>query len=183
MEILTVAVGTLNPVKIAATREVIHFYWPRARVEGVDVPSGVSPQPWGVEEMLRGARHRAERARALLDADLGVGMEGGVEDIPQAGGVFLSGWAAVVTRSGRVSFGSGGRVLLPPRLVERLRAGEELGPAMDVLSGQVNTKHTVGSVGILTRGFVKRGSQFAVALAYALAPLLHPEWYGEMDDG
>lgn len=176
-EVRRVAVGSLNPVKVAAARRVIHYYWPDATVEAVDVPSGVSPQPWGLEETLAGARRRAEAALAHGQADLGIGLEGGVEVIPQAGGIFLTGWAAVALPDGRVYFGSGGRVLLPPVLVAAIQAGEELGPAMDRLVGQQGTKHTVGSVGILTRGFVHREDQFAVALAYALAPLVHPEWW------
>jgi len=176
-QIRLVAVGSLNPVKIAATKRVIGHYWPEARVEAVEVSSGVSDQPWGIAETINGARTRAIAARAAVDADLGIGLEGGVEEVPEAGGVFLSGWAAVVTRSGVVYFGSGGRAPLPPVLVTALKAGKELGPAMDELTGKVNTKHTIGSVGILTRGFITRESQFSVALAYALAPLLHKEWW------
>ncbi len=177
LEVRLVAVGSTNPVKVAAARRVIHYFWPEAEVVAVQVASGVSATPWGVEETVAGARQRALRARAQLDADLGVGLEGGLEDVPEARGIFLSGWAAVATRDERVYLGSGGRAPLPPSLVEAVRRGEELGPAMDRLSGQENTKHTVGSVGILTRGFVQRESQFAVALAYALVPLLHPEWW------
>ena len=147
LEVRLVAVGSTNPVKVAAARRVIHYFWPEAEVVAVQVASGVSATPWGVE------------------------------DVPEARGIFLSGWAAVATRDERVYLGSGGRAPLPPSLVEAVRRGEELGPAMDRLSGQENTKHTVGSVGILTRGFVQRESQFAVALAYALVPLLHPEWW------
>ncbi len=172
-----VAVGSTNPVKVAATRRVIHYFWPDAEIVSVEVPSGVPPQPWGIAETIAGARQRAEHARTLLDADLGVGLEGGVEEIPEAGGIFLSGWAAVATRDGRVYLGSGGRAPLPPALVEALHRGEELGPAMDALSGEKDTKHTIGSVGILTRGFVNRESQFSVALTYALVPLLHPDWW------
>lgn len=176
-----VAVGSTNPVKVAATRRVIHFFWPQAEIVAVQVESTVSPLPWGIEETVAGARARALQARARIDADLGVGLEGGVEEILVAGGLFLSGWAAVVTRDGRVFYGSGGRAPLPPPLIEAIQRGEELGPAMDILSGQQNTKQTVGSVGILTRGLVDRESQFAVALAYALAPLLHPEWWSNRD--
>ncbi len=176
-DIHLVAVGSTNPVKVAAARRVIGYFWPDAEVVAINVPSGVSATPWGIEETVAGARQRAIRARAALDADLGVGLEGGVEEVPEAGGIFLSGWAAVATPNGHVYVGSGGRAPLPPSLVAAVRRGEELGPAMDRLSGEENVKHTVGSVGVLTRGFVRRESQFAVALAYALVPLLHPEWW------
>ncbi len=171
------AVGSTNPVKVAAARRVIRHFWPDATVRALDVPTGVPAQPWGIRETVEGARRRALEALTRAGADLGIGLEGGVEEIPEAGGVFLSGWAAVATRDGRIFVGSGGRAPLPPALVEALHRGEELGPAMDRLTGLEDTKHTVGSVGILTRGFVTREEQFAVALAYALAPLLHPEWW------
>ncbi len=174
-----VAVGTTNPVKVAATQRVIRYYWPEADIMSVDVPSGVDAQPWGIAETLAGARHRAHLARLKTDADIGVGLEGGVEEIPEAGGVFLTGWAAVSTREGDVFVGSGGRVLLPSAIVHVLQEGHELGEVMDAFSGQMNTKHTMGSAGILTLGFVDRESQFAVALAYALAPVLLRRWYSE----
>ncbi len=172
-----VAVGSTNPVKVKATTRVVRYFWPQAEVIAVAVDSGVSPQPWGVAETIAGARQRALVALERTRADLGVGLEGGIEDIPEGGGLFISGWAAVACPDGRVYVGSGGRVLLPPILQPALERGEELGPAMDRLIGQKDTKRTIGSVGILTRGFVTREQQFAVALAYALVPLLYPEWW------
>ena len=54
-----VAVGSLNPVKIGAARAVVSQLAPAARVEGIGVPSGVSEQPWGDDETIRGALSRA----------------------------------------------------------------------------------------------------------------------------
>ncbi|MEO7963075.1 MAG: DUF84 family protein, partial [Gemmatimonadaceae bacterium] len=51
-----------------------------ALVQHVAVPSGVPDQPWGDDETIRGARNRTVAARVALDADLGVGIEGGVID-------------------------------------------------------------------------------------------------------
>lgn len=176
-EVRRVAVGSTNPVKVQAVARVVRTFWPEAAVEGVEVPSGVPAQPWGEAVTIAGARQRAVAARAALDADLGLGLEGGVVEIPEAGGLFLNGWAAVATRSGAVYFGAAGRAPLPPLLVEALKRGEELGPAMDRLSGRENVKQTLGSVGVLTRGVVDRESQFAMAVAYALVPLLWPAWW------
>ena len=79
-----IAVGSTNRVKIGAVREVLRSLAPDARVEGVDVPSGVADQPFGDEETIRGAQARARGALAALAADLGVGIEGGV--VEGAGG-------------------------------------------------------------------------------------------------
>ena len=170
-----VAVGSTNPVKLAAVQGVIAQLWPLARVEALAVDSGVPAQPLSDEQMVAGALARAAAARAAVDADLGVGLEGGVNRSPW--GLLLTSWVAVVDRSGRQGLGSGGRLQLPPALAAAVQAGEELGPAVDKLAGQHDTKRGPGAVGILTSGLVRRDEAFRVAMAYAMACFLHPHWY------
>ena len=57
-----VRVGSVNEPKLAAVRSAIGAYAPDAKVEGVAVSSGVSEQPVGFEEIIRGARNRAAGA-------------------------------------------------------------------------------------------------------------------------
>jgi inosine/xanthosine triphosphatase len=175
LDVRVVAVGSTNPVKLAAVRAVIGELWPAARVEALAVDPGVPDQPLCDEQMVAGALARAAAARSALDADLGVGLEGGVHRSPW--GLLLTGWVAVVDRSGRQGLGSGGRLPLPAVLAEAVLAGEELGPAMDRLTGQHDTRRGPGAVGILTRGLVRRDEAFRVAMAYAIAQFLHPTWY------
>ena len=53
---MDVAVGSTNPVKIAAAEAVLRrIYGSEVRVQAIAVESGVSPQPWGDEETRRGA--------------------------------------------------------------------------------------------------------------------------------
>ena len=170
-----VAIGSLNPVKIAAVRAVLTPRAPRATFTGAAVASSVPDQPFGDDDTIRGARTRAEAARRALDADLGVGIEGGCVDTPD--GMRTCAWAAVVDRSGRV--GTGGSLAMPlPEAVARLvRGGTELGDAMDALVGQHNTKQGAGAVGILTDGIVDRQRAYETLVAYALAPFLTPEFW------
>lgn len=175
LDVRVVAVGSTNPVKLAAVQAVIDELWPAARVEALAVDPGVPNQPLSDEQMVTGALARAAAARSALDADLGVGLEGGVHRSPW--GLLLTGWVAVVDRSGRQGLGSGGRLPLPAVLAEAVLAGEELGPAMDRLAGEHDTRRGPGAVGILTRGLVRRDEAFRVAMAYAMAQFLHPAWY------
>ena len=170
-----VAVGSTNQVKLAAVRAVMAQLCPGAELRPIEVDPGVPAQPLSDEEMVTGAKARAIAARITLDADLGIGLEGGVHR--STWGALLSGWAAIVDRQGRLGLGSGGRIVLPPVLVESLEQGEELGPAMDRLSGLNDTRKGPGAVGILTNGLVVRDEAFRVAVAYALARFLHPAWY------
>ena len=58
---LRVAVGSKNPVKLAAVRQAFFRAFPDRQLVcvGHDVPSGVSDQPWGHAETEMGARQRA----------------------------------------------------------------------------------------------------------------------------
>ena len=172
---MKIAVGSQNPVKIAAVCSTVQHIWPQAQVEGISVPSGVSEMPMSEAEMITGARNRAMAAREQLAADLGIGLEGGLHEEPF--GWTLQGWVAVVDGNGRCSLGGGTRLPLPHNIVRRVLAGEELGPVMDDLLGQENVKQKGGTIGALTAGLVMRQDAFAHSVAYALAPFIAPEFY------
>ncbi len=174
-----IAVGSRNQPKLEAARLVFLPIWPRAEIIAAPVPSGVSDQPWGDEEAARGAVNRARAALAAAGADIGVGLEGGVEEGP-GGLLYLSGWGAVATRDGRLGVGGGGRTLLPPELAEMLRSGVELGPAIDAWLHRQGVRHAEGTVGVLTGGYLVRAASFANLLLHALAPILHPDWYADL---
>ena len=171
-----VAVGSKNPVKIAAVRAVLLPLTPEARVDGASVSSGVADQPFGDAETIRGAMERARAALRELDADLGVGIEGGV--VEDADGTMRTcAWAAVVSADGRSGVGGSLSMPLPRKVADAVRDGLELGLAMDRLVGEHNTKQGQGAVGILTAGLVDRQRAYEVLVTYALAPLLTPELY------
>mgnify|MGYP002780184568 FL=1 len=171
-------VGSRNPVKIAAVRAVLERVAPEVVVHGLDVGSGVPDQPWGDDETIRGARTRAQRAlEAFADAELAIGLEGGVVETAH-GGVRTCAWAVVVDRRGVEGVGGSLSMPLPPGVVARLRRGEELGLAMDAEASVTGTKTGRGAVGILTAGLVDRQAAYEPLVAYALAPLLTPTFWG-----
>jgi inosine/xanthosine triphosphatase len=170
-----VAVGSTNPVKVAAARAVLARVAPHAAVSGVATPSGVAEQPWGDDETIRGALARAAGAREALDADLGVGFEGGV--VEGGDGLRSCAWAAVTHREGTSGVGGSLAMPLPPAVAALVRAGTELGAAMDLVASARGTKHDPGAVGILTAGLIDRQRAYEVILTYALAPLLAPEYW------
>jgi inosine/xanthosine triphosphatase len=173
----TVAVGSTNPVKVGAARGVLTRVAPAADVHGVAVPSGVPDQPWGDAQTIAGAVARAREALAALPgATLGIGFEGGVVEEPD-GSVRSCAWAAVAAPDGRVGVGGSLAMPLPRAVAERLRAGEELGHAIDALTGTAGTKHAGGAVAVLTAGLVDRRQAYETILAYALARFLAPaDW-------
>ena len=170
-----VVVGSTNPVKIAAVRAVLERAGVNARIEGVAVASGVSEQPVGDAETIRGATQRARAALDATDADLAVGLEGGV--VEEEDGMRTCAWASVVARDGRVGVGGSLAMMLPERVAALVRDGVELGHAMDRVTGAHDTKRGVGAVGILTAGLVDRQRAYESLVAYALARFLAPEHY------
>ena len=169
-----VGVGSTNPVKVAAARNILARLATSARVEAVKVASTVSDQPFGDNETIRGALARAHAARQALGAELGIGIEGGVVD--EGGSMRTCAWAAVVDASGREGVGGSLAMPLPDAVARSIREdGLELGVAMDRLTGEHNVKQRQGAVGVLTAGLVDRQAAYEVILAYALAPFLAAE--------
>jgi inosine/xanthosine triphosphatase len=174
--ITTIAVGSTNPVKCGAVRVVLSALAPGARVEGVAVASGVSDQPFGDEETIRGALTRASAARDALGAELGVGIEGGVVE-ERDGSLRTCAWAAIVDANGRQGIGGSLAVPLPRAVAAMIRDGVELGHAMDRLVSERDTKRGKGAVGILTAGLVDRQRAYEMLVTYALAPFLTPQLF------
>jgi inosine/xanthosine triphosphatase len=172
-----VAVGSTNRVKVEAVRLVISAIWPSAQIRPVAVASGVPDMPMSDDEGRRGALQRAESAMTACAAQLGFGLEGAVAFSGDT--LYVTNWVAVVDQHGHTSVTNGGRLPLPQCIAHDLMHGHELGPLMDRLTGESDSKQHMGAAGYLTRGLVPRTEAFRIAVAYALAPFLSPELYSQ----
>jgi inosine/xanthosine triphosphatase len=173
---MEVVVGSRNPVKVAAAEAVMRrIYADGVRVRALAVNSGVPAQPWGDTETRRGAINRARAVLRQTDAAWGIGFEGGVLEVD--GEVYTSAWCAVARPDGALGVAGGENLLLPPRVVAELRVGKELGRAVDVVSGEHNTKQKGGAIGAFTGGYLSRQSAYEHLLILALARFLSPGYY------
>jgi len=169
-----VGVGSGNPVKRRAVESILareDGAFEAASLEAVAVDSGVSEQPVGRAETVRGAETRARNVLAAGDYDLGVGIEGGVADVEGTEGLYLVMWAAV-TDGQRLERGGGPSIRLPDRIAERVRGGEELGPVMDDELDEEGVARRQGAAGVLTNGHVERAAALKTAVAGAMGPFL-----------
>ncbi len=173
---MKISVGSKNPVKIKAVENSAGKIWPGVEVVGVDVVSGVSDQPKSREEAIRGATNRARSALQKEDSDIGIGLEGCIED--SEFGMFLSGWVVAIKREGEVGIGGGGNLLLPEKIASELRKGKELGPVMDEFLGDYNTKQKQGAVGTLTNNLISRTESFEKSIIFALVKFINPHYRG-----
>jgi inosine/xanthosine triphosphatase len=174
-----VAVGSTNPVKIEAVRRAFETIWPGEswEVVGVEVESGVSDQPMRDIESVQGARNRARRALRALDADWGVGLEGGLQEV--AGKWFDCGWIVVIDQEGREGIGSTARIETPPKMMALIRQGMELGEVNDVVFGGHNTKQAEGHFGLMTNNAITRTAGYRDGVIMALARFIHPHLFEE----
>ena len=125
---LRVAVGSKNPVKLAAVRQAFFRAFPDRPLVcvGHDVPSGVSDQPWGHPETRLGAIQRRRGAfTADMGADYAVGIEGGVVDTGAGGhhDIFTAPWisraaAALAVPYSTLALSRGGYTLRSGNLLQ-----------------------------------------------------------------
>ncbi|MBI5031273.1 MAG: inosine/xanthosine triphosphatase [Chloroflexi bacterium] len=172
---MKIAIGSTNPTKVRAARNVLRKIYPRAEFIAREVSSGVPKQPHGDKQTRRGAVNRARRVREALRADLGVGLEAGI--IETEYGMMTCAWVAIVDQSGRVGIGGSTNMLLPDEVAARLKAGDELGEAMDAFANIENVKHKMGAIGILTRGLSNRQRAYEQIVKLAVARFLWKDKY------
>ena len=174
-----VLVGSLNPVKIAAVQAAFTTVWPEHtwEIEGVVVSSGVSNQPMSDLESITGARNRAINALAAGEADYGVGLEGGLQQIGEQW--FDCGWVVVRDRNGREGSGSTARLAIPPCMISLVQQGLELGEAVDEVFQEHNSKQSGGHFGLMTNNVITRAKAYTDGVIVALACFVHAHLFEE----
>ena len=122
--------ATTNPAKIQAILRAFEDLWRRiCHIDAVGVESGVPEQPFGSEETRAGARNRVANAKAAApDADFWVAIEAGIDE----GATFS--WVVIESREQRGEARSA-TLPLPEVILEKVRAGEALGPVMSHYTG------------------------------------------------
>jgi inosine/xanthosine triphosphatase len=175
-----ILVGSGNPVKITAARDVFAAHFGEVEAAGYEVASGVPAMPVGDDTFI-GAENRVRALLALssqrgLAADYCVGLEGGT--VAWHGRWLAFGVSCIADATGRTGFGVSPMYELPPGIADALVMGEELGAVIDRLSGERNTKQRGGAIGYLTQGRVDRRLLYAQGLEMALVPFLNPAMYG-----
>lgn len=187
---MILAVGSTRGPKVEAVRRVLlrlaglDERFAGAEVAAFDAGPSAPPMPLSLDEVLDGARARAQLALEAQEArgrraSFGIGLEGGVDvrrDHPTPRG-FLTSWA-YVTDGARGAHGCGGAIELPPALLARLLDdGVELAAAIDEVAGEADVRSRQGAWGVLTRGLVDRTATFEGAVINAFAPFVNAGLY------
>ncbi len=174
---MKVAVGSMNPVKIDAVRQAFESLFPDDKwdVKGIDIKSGVSNQPMSDKESIRGARARAKRAIKKLNADYGVGLEGGLQKIGKHW--FDCGWIAVIDKQNNEGLGSSMRILMPEKMMQLIFNGKELGEVSDIIFNKTNSKQAEGHFGIMTKNLITRTHGYKDGVIVALSRFVYKDLF------
>lgn len=202
---ITIAVGSKRGPKLNAVTEALQAFSAalahdaQFEVVGVEVDSGVSHTPASRDELMCGARQRAEAVVEMARQSGAawqyfVGLEGGLDVLHEGAStdealrhsglkqkgyrrVFLESWAYVSDGS-RGHYGRSGGIELPEALAhEVLDNGVELAVAIDRFAGTVGVRDAQGAWGVLSNNFITRQEAFRVAVLAAFAPFYNERMY------
>jgi inosine/xanthosine triphosphatase len=159
----------MNPVKLGAIRAVMETRFPEARFEPVGVESGVSVQPIGLGETLRGAKNRARAA--FGPCDLSVALESGLVPVPETATGYMNLTACAIFDGSEMFLGLGPAFELPAEVTRLVTEdGLELDPAVRRagLTDNARIGYGQGIIGILSGGRVTRMDYSRPAVSMAL---------------
>ncbi len=163
-----------QPNKKAAVSNVFTRVFDDAVVIMQHVDSGVPPQPRDADVVL-GARQRAERSLAVVKgAQLSVGIESGLFNLH---GVTLDVQMCSIFDGSRHTIGTSPGFTYPPRVLEEVAAGREVGHIMADLSGIPHIGQKVGAVGYLSKGLIDRTRFTELCVIMALIPRINDDLY------
>lgn len=168
---MVIYVGSKNPSKINAVERAIVDYeiLKRSRVIGLDVNSGVRPQPMSWVEIFLGAERRAKEAAKIGgNCVASIGIESGLVKVSKRD-AYINLCAVVVKRDGKYFYGSSQGFQMPKKIMNHVLRGKDLSEASH--TAKVTTSRNIGSVDglieILTGGRISRYDYTIAALKVA----------------
>ena len=170
---MRVAVGSLNPVKVNAVRNVFGRFYENVEVEPRKVATGVPAQPFG-SDTVKGAIARAKRAFKGGNCNYGVGIEAGLSDVE---GYILDVQFCAIYDLETTTLGCGSGFQYPPAVIAEVLAGREVGDVMSELAGIEGLGKKMGAIGYLSHGALDRTQLTEQSVLMALIPRLNPKLY------
>ncbi|MEG3224627.1 MAG: inosine/xanthosine triphosphatase [Methanobacteriales archaeon Met13] len=173
---MKVSVGTKNPVKVKATRNVLLKIYPSVEVTGLDVDSGVRDQPIGLNETVKGAVNRAKNVYNS-EVDLSVGIESGLLETPNSITGYLDLQWCCIYDGEKETLGVSAGFEYPPAVVEEVLKGKEVGHVMDQVTGVDKLGQKTGAVSYLSKGMLDRTENTEQCVLMAMIPRMNEDLY------
>lgn len=177
-----IAHGSTSPTKVAAVRKVIASRYPDGfEISHLNAVSGVSRQPRGLEETIRGAKSRALDAYINKgECDFAIGIESGLIELPGSESGMMELCICAVFDGTHYCIGASSGFEVPvPVMKAIVHDGCSLTQAF-TQTGFIGGTHNHGESGIidgLTENRMTREMQNEQALTMAFVKLDNPRLY------
>lgn len=178
---MKICVGSKNRSKISAVREAVEDYpaLKEALVVGVEVESGVSPQPKSLKESIEGAMNRAKRAYRS-GCVLSFGLESGITRVPYTKTGYMDLCACAIYDGKEFHLGLSSAFEYPQKIT-RLIVEKGLDATQAALEMGLTDNPKLGSargiIGILTKDRMVRKEYTKQAITTALIHVEYPHLY------
>lgn len=178
-----VAIGSANPAKVEAVKEVINDYalFTGASVTAIAAASDISDQPLSMEEIITGAKNRAKNAfEQLYVCNYSFGIESGLYEVKGSRTGYLEGTICCIYDGTDYYLGLSCSFEVPPEVLN-LVLNEKMDLTQAFYSASLSTDPNVGAaqgvIGLLTNGRITRKDYTKQAVTTALIQIEHASWY------
>jgi inosine/xanthosine triphosphatase len=173
---MKVVVGSKNPVKLNATKNVLERIYSNIEVTTVDVDSEVPDQPFGLDQTIKGAINRAKNAYSDK-YDISVGIESGLMETPYTltGYIDLQ-WCAIFDGD-KITIGVSSGFEYPPEVIMEVLNGVEVGDVMDKVTGVQELGQKKGAVSYLSHDMLNRTENTEQCVLTAMIPRMNQNIY------
>lgn len=171
---MKINVGTKNPAKVGALKELIQDYplLKNSEIFPKEVTSNVSNQPKSLDETMRGAMSRAKGS--FSDCDFSFGIESGLMEVPHIKTGYMDVCVCAIYNGKDFFFGLSSAWEAPKKIADYiLKEGLDMNEA--ALKAGLTNNPKVGSseglIGIMTKGRLTRKEYTKEAIRTALIHL------------
>ena len=173
---MKVVVGSRNPVKLNATRNILERIFSDLTIIATDADSEVPDQPFGLDQTIEGAINRAKNAFSE-EYDLSVGIESGLMEVPYTltGYIDLQ-WCAIFDGD-KITLGVSSGFEYPPKVIKEVLNGVEVGDVMDKVTGVTDLGQKKGAVSYLSHDMLDRTENTEQCVLTAMIPRMNQEVY------
>lgn len=177
---MIINVGSKNPVKIEAVKEVLRDYRSLEidKLNYLEVSLEVSEQPFGWNQIVSGSKERAKKS--FTNCSYSIGLESGLVHLPHSKSRLYDVCVCSIFEGYFYFFGFSSGFEIPKYLADSItNSGIDLGEACQKhgLSPDKNIGSREGLIGLLTNKRIDRKEQIKQALQMALIRLENPNLY------
>lgn len=172
---MKIKVGTKNKAKLDAVQELIldYDFLKNYEIEGVEVPSDVSPQPKSLEETVNGAINRAKKS--FSDCVYSIGIESGLMQVPKTKSGYMDVTVCSIYDGNEFHIGLSSAWEFPDPSVTNMiiKDGLDMSEAVNKsgMTKNSNIGSAEGAIGIMTKGRITRKDYTKEAIRMALIHL------------